>query len=541
MADIATLVQKYLTTAEKPARLNLYTVLGLDELQDDRTTIALAVETAIEKLKAADRSSDAAGFEQVVKVVRQARSTLLDEEKKRTYDTQLKGTLKKVVSSSSESERPISDSIRLASLLPPGDPSAPFSMSEFLKTPLSKIEIETAAQRHIALAEIANPPSEPIPVSAPLTSPTGTNSGFGRPPAGKNAGRELQLMIQRNRQRKNLIASSIAVGASLVVVLIGVWMFISNRNEIARQTAMSNDGMALANAIKSTSGSPSNPPSVDGKTATQERVQNRMNLGMKSNEPKGKVGALPQIGGLEEPAMAAQEKPTAADPSSMEPAMVSPAKPDPKNPIPADPAAVPMKAPEGSGEAKMATMPAEGMEKKADPKKWREAMMDAKKAIESKNFEKFAVDIEKSLNLADGDKQEEQCRRLDKFGQLYQKGVEILNETIGELKPQDEIRYGSAGGRASVVEIKTNELILRISGKNETYTYDKLPLGIILAIMEKKMNDSPIDQAIRGIVCSTGPRNTAANKKQAKVFFEKAAAADPTLAKLDQILEENLQ
>ncbi len=538
MADLASLVQKFLSTSEKPTRLNYYSVLELDELQDDRTTIASAVETAIEKLKAADRKTDAAGFEQVVKVVRQARATLLDEEKKRAYDLQLKGLLKKSGLPASDSGRLPSEAARLLPFLPSGDPSAPFSMADFLKMPHVQPDFETAAQRHVALAEFANPPVAPI--SNPSLNPmNGSMPGLVRPTPGQNSGRELQQMIRRNRQKKNLIAAGVLIGFSLVVLFIGVGMFITNRWELQRQTALNGADITIPSQMDSTT-IPSNVPPGTGSMNAQERAAKRMNLGVNSKGPKGKVGELPKLGVPDEPVMPTQEKKEESVPEPMKPAMTPPAPVDPPGPPMKQPIPDPTKKPGVSIEPNMTVQAPEVMEKKVDTSKWREVMMDARKAIEEKNFEKFSVDMEKALNLSPGDAQEEQRQRLDKFGQLYQKGLEILNGSITELKSQEEIRYGSTG-RASVVEKKDNELILRISGKNETYTFDKLPLGIVLAIMEMKMNDSPIDQAIRGIICITGSRNTPASKKQAQAFFEKAAAADNSFAKLDQALQENLQ
>ena len=135
MSDLLPLVQNYIGPIATPKHLNYYSALGLDELTEDRSSIAVAIENAIERLKRADRTQDPKGFEEVVKIVRQARVTLLDGEKKSTYDVQLKSVLRKVAPTVlGEDSQLLTESARLKELLPVGDPSSPFSLAAFLKS-----------------------------------------------------------------------------------------------------------------------------------------------------------------------------------------------------------------------------------------------------------------------------------------------------------------------------------------------------------------------------------------------------------------------
>lgn len=542
MADIASLIQNYLSTSAKPKRLNFYTLLDLDELIDDRTAIALAVESAIEKLKAADRKRDPAGFEQVVKVVRQARSTLLDEEKKRVYDQQLKSTIAKQSLPSSTSDRPLSESVRLTMFLPTGDPSAPFSMSEFLKVPVVAPEIETAAQRHIALAELENASQEAKSNNTHPSSGTNGVRQFSnadrfapaseRPVGSRSTGRELQEMIRRNRKKKNIMAASVAIGGSFIVVLIGATMFIRNRWELQRQNAENDKQIAMAGANPSMPGTPSSANA--GQLPSQGNSEKRMNLGIVSKGNTERVGTLPKLDEVGEPAA---KMPDNAE-KNLSPSKPAPSNPAPPNPAPSEPAPPePMKTTEPIAEPKMADEPPKSPAMSEDDSKWRESMNSARQAIAKKEFEKFGVEIEKTLGLSVTDAQQEQCNRLDKFGQLYQQAFEILNESMIALKSQEEIRYGSTG-KAAIVELKSHEIILRIAGKNETYQFDKLPMGIVMAVIEPRVKDSANEQVIRGILYGADAKNNPASKKKAKEYFDKAASMDKTLTKLDELLEE---
>ncbi|MDZ4849999.1 MAG: hypothetical protein SGI77_12000 [Pirellulaceae bacterium] len=527
MAELASLIQKYLSTSANPRRLNFYTLLGLDELLDDRTAIATAVESAIEKLKAADRKADPTGFEQVVKAVRQARSTLLDEAKKQAYDAHLKSVLAKSASKNPDEEKPVSESVRLSALLPKGDPSAPFSMSEFLKRPLDNMEQETAAERHLALAQWANPQSNIADSGAGMPSSViGTNShspvlaipGVERNVSGHNAGRELQEMIRRNRQRKNLVASGIAVGGSLVVVSIGAWMFFASQSNVRKQSQLGSIRSSLSESIQSSAAS-SNDSRTSQPSFTPSSETPRMNLGVVPQTTNERVGELPKFSFDPDP-------PT--EPNATEKSPV----PDTMTPTPD----TMIKSPEAV--TNVPEPPPKEITAAGDIVAWQAAMTDARKAIEVGDFKKFSTDIERARGLSASPVQEEQGRRLDKYGQLTEISAEKVKESMNDLQGQAEIRFGSTG-KALVVEKKSTEIILRISGKNETHAFDKLPMGIVLAIVESKLTDSARDQAIRGILCTTDPRSNAATKKNAKEYFDKAAALDASFAKLDQIMTES--
>jgi hypothetical protein len=553
MADIATLVQRYLSLSAKPKRLNLYTVLGLDELSVDRTAIAAAIESSIKKLQSADRASDPAGFEQVVKIVRQARATLLDDEKKRTYDAQLRTLLTKKVASVEVSSVAANESRSFTELFPAGDPMAPFSMSDFLKQSLEQPEYETAAERHIAIAELSRSSrpnslhlanqtvTEAEPPRQSVARPEPMNEWLDRPASGKNAGRELQEMIRRNRRKKNRMATGVAIGGSLLVLLVGAWMFISNRMEQNRQLAKNKSNASLANVFQPNAVDSSEDPSSPA-TATmpaEKKPPSRMDLGVKSQSTED-LGSLPKL--------AIDDQPATMPTSGTEPvAGTEPMKPSPPvvpevpAMVPDVPATVPEKVPEKAPETKMVDDKPSEPPTEEEKAKWVEAMNMARKSMIEKNFEKFAKDIEVAIALSATDAHEEQARRLDKFGQLFEKGLGLSNEAFSVLKSSDEIKYGSSGGKAAVVESTENLLVLRISGKNERFTYDKIPMGIMMAVVEPKLNDNAVDHAIRGVMLSADTRSNSANKKQAKIHFEKAASMDKAFANLESVLEEKYQ
>ena len=246
-----------------------------------------------------------------------------------------------------------------------------------------------------------------------------------------------------------------------------------------------------------------------------------MNLGVEPQSKKDRVGKLPQIGNDAESTTSPPANPEIA-PSPTEPAVSEPKK-----------------MPDAVVVPEMAVEPCRSRWNwSADNAKWRESMNLARKALDTKDFKQFADEIQKALKFSANSTMEEQCRRLDKFGQLYEKGNAVINDSLSALKAADQIHFGTAGGIASVVEKNGKELKIKAAGEIKTYALDQISTVILMGIIEPRLNDSAMDQAIRGIVLSFYPKNKAATKEQAKEYFEKAAALDETFAKLEDVPQE---
>jgi hypothetical protein len=520
MADVASLVKRYLNPPQALKRLNYYTVIGLDELIDDRTAIAVAVESAIEKLKSADRKTDPEGFEQIVKVIRQARATLLDDEKKSAYDKQLRVSLRKSAGEKPESSAASSEVIRLQSLLPPGDPSAPFSMSEFLRQPSVESHQETAAERHFALLELARQSAPLAPESSPVNSMPAPVMSNAPPKSVSNVSpRDLQAQIRRNRKKKNMMASAIAIGLSFLFVGGSGLMYWRNLQSDRQQMA-AHDASGLTTPQPTIElRDPSLPSTVNPVNNSQPKK--RMNLGVVGGNEKSDLGALPKIG---------------ASDSTNDEASTKPSKPmvDAKEPKPS--ADANSKKMVDASEPEAPAPDAAKME--AEAKQWTETMTSARKAIEARDFENFHQLISQALSLSKTDDQVVKRKKLDTFGQLYEQSQDFIKLQISKLKASDVISVGQSS-QIAVIEVKANEIILRgKTAKNETYPFDKLPIGFVESLLNLELTDSALHDAVRGTFYLLDPRNSPITKKKSQEFFDKAARADPTLEGLDQVLTE---
>jgi hypothetical protein len=511
MADVAALVRKHLEIPAHIKRINYYTLFQVDELLDDRTTIAVAVEQTIEKLKKVDRSLDPQAFEQVVKVVRQARATLLDDQKKALYDNQLRQSLKTNHPSTAD-DSSTSQSMRLQAVLPPGDPTAPFSMSDFLKSEVETEEEESVEERHRALDEL-------IQASKADSRSNAGGSGvrsFDKPKSSarptSHANRELQSQIRRNRKKKNLVASAAVLGVSCLIVFAGATLFVMNRPKSSTEVAQKFPPINLEPQAATTT-----EPAVNPVNEAEAKLK-KSPVG--KLPPIGSAQALPELGENSAQSLLDKQnkKKGGADSNAMEASDSSKMPSMNKSPDAKPPTSEPTKPP-------------------GNPQVWSQAMNEARDAIVARKFEDYNRAITKALQNSPSDEQTKKTERLDYFGQAYQKGQEIIQARIGKLAAGHEISFGSAGSKAAVVESKPGSLILRIQGKNQTLSHDKLPMGIVLSLLRLELTETPLDELILGTVCLLDPRSSPATKGQAKSHFEKAAGDDRFLG-LDQILDQ---
>lgn len=543
MAALASLLQKYLGLSPAVRRLNYYSALGVDEFCDDRRRIAQAVEDAVDRLKSIDRTQDPEGFEQVVKVVRQARLTLLDSDKKQAYDAQLKATLRGQAGAASGGAAPsdapaAGESERLSAYLPDADPTAPFSLKEFLTLPVDEVAYESLEARRAALdgwlatpsvapssaATLAPPraadtpldvlPAAPAPSRplAPLTSKAPTLSA-----------RELQEQLRKNRQSRNMIAAASAILVSLLVLAAGGYLYLANRARVNERAALAKAKAAspLSEAISASrdrddtasdrEASPSDVP-VEKTSAPK-----RMNLGAVEAGTAASGDKLPSV----------RRTPAADTAEGADDPMAAQAD------GPASDAPMPEATPP-------ATMPDDAPEMMENQAGWVAAMQAARRAVDELDFEGFNREIDKALAATSGERRKAQYDRLNFYGQLRQSAQEAIDKGYAKLKAPDSLRYGTSG-QVSVVEVNQQKLILRIAGKNQTFKRDQLPASVALAVAEVVLTDTAIDDAVRAIILKTHESKDESIPRRAAELFAAAGRKDPKLVGIDQVFDDRYE
>ncbi|MFN9914634.1 MAG: hypothetical protein ACK53L_18750, partial [Pirellulaceae bacterium] len=87
----------------------------------------------------------------------------------------------------------------------------------------------------------------------------------------------------------------------------------------------------------------------------------------------------------------------------------------------------------------------------------------------------------------------------------------MVEQALRKLKAGEEITYGSLA-KAAVVEVKEDAIILRLQGENRTYRFDKIPMGIIVGLIQSQLTESPVDQLILGSLYLLDPRSNEATR-----------------------------
>jgi len=173
-------------------------------------------------------------------------------------------------------------------------------------------------------------------------------------------------------------------------------------------------------------------------------------------------------------------------------------------------------------------------------KKWKTAMKDARAAIDRADFTRFHEQIAIAIPLSTTDDMIVKQARLDQLGQLYEIFINSLKGSKNKLRATEVLTVGKR--KINIVEITSTELIIKIEGKNEKYAWDRLPLGIALALADMSLNDSgPTDMAARAVYCSLSPAKNELYEKRAKEFFDKSVGKGEIRSDLPQSLTDSYE
>jgi hypothetical protein len=130
--------------------------------------------------------------------------------------------------------------------------------------------------------------------------------------------------------------------------------------------------------------------------------------------------------------------------------------------------------------------------------------------------------------------------RLDQLGQLYEIFIKSVREAKSKMRGAETLSVGKL--LVGIVEIKEEELVVRVQGKNEHYAWDRLPPGIANAMADLTLSEQePTDIAARAVYFSISPaRNELFNKKIAG-WFEKSIGKGQIRKDLVQALTDNYE
>ena len=521
-----------------------YDLLGISP-DASSADIKNALKAAAARWNASDRKSNPESALLVANLLKQAQSDLLDQNSRAKYDQSILALTAATTLPSHRAidlfrafepaETPDSNDAS-TKLLSFGEPEERWKELKHFIPQLTDASAEDdfLVQARGSIAPPSFSPSTALPSHRP-------NSNGTQPTKSKELLRIEQL--QRARKIKNrLYLSGIFAVAFLFLAFAGA-KFWWNRQQVLR-----NAELAKANIDPVSSGlkaiSKNADPVLDPPADRQNTKPNKEKPNADKNEPI--QSGLPTLSQDSSDSANANlglgmslgmetgmgSEPTTPE-MTMPPAAPEPSAPEPNAPAPAVPTM--SETPASPETPSMTEMPS-----MASMKDWNKAMKEARAAIDQLDFEKFHKQMEIAIPLSKTDELIAKQSRLDQLGQLYEIFINSMKDAKKKLRATEVLTVGKR--KITVVETTEKELIIRVDGKNEKYAWDKMPLGIALALADLTLNDvGPTDLAARAAFCSLSTAKNELYEKRAKEFFEKSVGKGEIRPDLPQALTDSYE
>ena len=530
MSDLLSAIKKHLGIRMREGQLNHYSLLGLDK-NASSNEIKRALRIAVAAWNSSDTKSDPESAQQVAKLIRQAQAVLLDESTKQEYDEQLSGQVSTIG----------------RSFFPQADPFALFDPSACLVGAGMGPTVHSFGSVNDRWNELRRQiPTLAQPSMAPVVAEDRFESVRTYP---REAVRTEQVestasrieRLKRNRKWKQ--ALSVAGFVIVAVAFLGYAgiRFVWNRQEFAKRLEsdvdISTPTKALAKSkvvIPRTIGGKNGPkatgndPAFVLPTLSKDDSTGDSVTAFTENDPFGNATKATKA--------TDSMKPDSTTPDAMKPDSTPDSTPkEPmRSPTPELDAMKPA-AVKPSDEKPMAPVTTG-----ASKANWVAAMLKAKEAVTKADFATFHKQIEQALPLSINDDMTSKHARLDQLGQLYEIFIKSVHEAKSKMRGADTLSVGKT--LVNIVEIKDDELIVRMQGKNERFAWDRLPPGIAIALADLTLSEQePTDIAARAVYFSLSPARNDLFAKKVKDWFEKSVGKGPIRKDLVQALTDTYE
>lgn len=487
---------------------DLYSLLGLEPLERDTARIELALRRLASQIQAGANVTDAAQLQRLQrarKLFELGKQQLLDAQRKQRYDQQWQALYGQAVANSNASQasepkvpsvvkkrtaaddspskstqqNPSWDLRELHSLLPSGDPHAPFRTAEYTASGAAKLnsryqEDFAKLQRLLTPVAIATQSAD-IGVMEEESSSAETASGqsFGvrrletpatdrtsseQRPAPSTVGRS-----RKKRERGLLWGAISALSAVGVVLGIAFWLM-----QPASESVL---------AVKPPSSPAATPDPANSLLPAADPTSDR--------RPPRRSG-LPSVPGFDSSAVV-PGMPAPSDTTSNE------TMPDELASVPTSDMAVEPVQDMATAKVEIAPEMVTAPEPDAVPlstaerEQWSSAMLAVRKLIGQQHYAEAAQQLANARSLAKTSQQTEQLARLVTVEQLAQEFSEALHQATDGMEGAETFIVGKSTP-ASFVEASADRLSLRINGQNQSWTMTDLPIGIAFSLVDMSMD-----------------------------------------------------
>jgi hypothetical protein len=475
---------------EQRVRLpNLYQLLSLQPLEDDRGKIEQALRQVYAEFKASE-SSNPKRAAKAARIVELGKQHLLSADRKQTYD---RHWIKAFRSEPAVAPAFAWDYSQLSRHLPSGDPQQPFDLPQFLKSAASAPQADHAAEyaqltqlleQSLAATEqsVAKETQDQSPREAATASvvakPVQPSSSKRLKGPRTRVSPPLAKQIRRKRERSLLFTSAGALAC--LAALLGIALYFMNSGDSPNQS-LANNGNSLAN-------------------------QNRSQPASETTKFRG--SGLPKVQGFSGNGAATGSMPL----TSANPANAPEPSPPPTEPV-SEPVSepVPQMSPEddpsittnsagGTADAAEA-MPPDSPSMQAPPAAnnstsvealtaeekaaWFSTLTDARELIGKQEYDSAAAKLEDAKTLVKSEVQREQLERLANIHRLAQEFQKTLLAAIASLSAGETFTVGSST-QASFVEGSPSRVVVRIRGQNQSFSLTEMPVGLAFGLVALK-------------------------------------------------------
>lgn len=490
MARMGTAEQNQHASAVFP---NLYELLGLQSLEEDRSKIDASLRLAISEAKAASQG-DPKRSQRLAKIVELGKRNLLNEGRKAAYDRRWQAAFGMAIASPQVSASEWDYSV-LDTLLPDGNPQDAFDLGGFLEIagilPEAQVDADFAKLQSLLtgiVSPVATAPAS-VATSVPVTAAMAVLPGSEIPVLQKSTNtpvnpsalppakpKNLAKQLRRKRDQSLLMM----IGGVLISLgsLLALLYFIILRPE--------QDGAAPANAVaiqgddnrQATAGNAAAKPATPRgsglpKVSGLDGIFGANSPNMQPSSPDAGMSetAMPETPMMEQPAEPSMPEPSMTGATT--PTATVPAANEATTPAPAMAAipTTPMPDPELSDEEKVA---------------WLKAMTEVREAIGLQDFTLANEKLAAAEPLAKTLIQEGQFGRLKGMKDSTEEFCQALVKAIASLGPGETFYVKTTP--MAFVEGSWEKIVIRREGRRQEYLLTEIPVGLAFALVDLQLD-----------------------------------------------------
>ncbi len=474
---------------------DLYGLLRLEPLESDRARIEAALRQVIEKAKE-DHSKDAVRRAQ--RLLQLGKANLLNSERKQAYDARWKS----VFGPALQAPEPANWST-LEAILPSGDPQEPFDLSEYLKRDATDPVIDTEAEFQALLA-LCKPDSAKVPASnhlhpdglapdhplnqrvAPPRGPVQANKplvgAVTAPPVNQSAAsiassppEKPSSIAIRIRQKSGRSIFQYATGLLLsLICVMGVLFAVMKAQSPSVQPIVKTQESTVAAGSRQAVTPVVDPPRRGSGLPEVSGLDDASRIALAGSARTASLGPQSDdvvVKTADLPSETADSKVAYADAGGNSPTMTIARDSALTGSQLPDVAATP-DAPELSEEQQAAWSTAMN--------KWRSQLVAGDFAGARNQQQAMTASVLTPL-------QQQQLNRLTVVAALAEQFEAALRAAVSKLGAGDAFQV-SGPSMVGFVEGDERHVVLRISGRNKSFAFNELPLGIAFGLAELELD-----------------------------------------------------